>query len=83
MKKQKRLTYIELEARLAECEKARSGQAGLAFKVARKGGVSVYRLGRFPVTLYYNQWIRLLNAAGMLRTFLEESKKAGKLKVGK
>jgi hypothetical protein len=83
VKKLKRPTYVELEARLAACERARAGQAGLAFKIAKKGGVSVYRLGRFPVTLYYEQWIRLLDSAGMLRTFLEQSKQAGKLKVGK
>ena len=42
-------------------------------------GVSVYGLGRFPVTLYYEQWIRLLDSADELRTFLEENK--GKLKL--
>jgi len=43
--------------------------------------VSVYGLGRFPVTLYYEQWVRLLDAAGDLRTFLEENKSEGKLKL--
>ena len=43
--------------------------------------MSVYGLGRFPVTLYYEQWARLLDAAGDLRTFLEESKAEGKLKL--
>jgi hypothetical protein len=43
--------------------------------------VSVYGLGRFPVTLYYEQWARLLDAAGDLRTFLEENKAGGKLKL--
>lgn len=83
MEKLKKPSYMELEARLAECEKARAGQVGLTFKVSKKGGVSIYRLGRFPVTLYYRQWIRLLDAAGMLRTFLEQSKMAGVLKVEK
>jgi hypothetical protein len=41
----------------------------------------VYGLGRFPVTLYYEQWIRLLEAVPQLRTFLEENKTAGKLKL--
>jgi hypothetical protein len=41
--------------------------------------VSVYGLGRFPVTLYYEQWLRLLDAAGELKAFLEDNK--GKLKL--
>ena len=45
-----------------------------------KGGVSVYGLGRFPVTLYYEQWIRLLDASKDLREFLEENKHRLKLK---
>jgi hypothetical protein len=76
-------TYEELKARLAEMEKQggsrRSG--ALDFRVGEKGGVSVYGLGRFPVTLYYEQWARLLEAAPELRKFLEESKAAGKLKL--
>ena len=76
-------SYEELKARLAELEKhgatRRSGD--LDFKVGEKGGVSVYGLGRFPVTLYYEQWIRLLEAGEGLRTFLEENKAAGKLKL--
>jgi hypothetical protein len=72
----------ELLARIAELEK----QAGtkkpgqMQFKVSEKGGVSVYGLGRFPVTLYYEQWQRLLSAADDLRTFLEENKSKLKLK---
>jgi hypothetical protein len=42
--------------------------------------VSVYGLGRFPVTLYYEQWNRLLEAAPKLREFLEENKSKLKLK---
>jgi len=76
-------SYEELKARVAELEKQsgsrRSGQ--LDFRVGEKGGVSVYGLGRFPVTLYYEQWIRLLDASKELRAFLEEQKSAGKLKL--
>jgi len=54
----------------------------LEFKVGEKGGVSVYGLGRFPVTLYYEQWQRLLGAADELRLFLEENKGKLKLKSG-
>jgi hypothetical protein len=75
-------TYDELKARLTELEKQqgqkRSGT--LEFRVGEKGGVSVYGLGRFPVTLYYEQWNRLLDAADKLREFLEENKSKLKLK---
>ena len=42
--------------------------------MGEKGGVSVYGLGRFPVTLNYEQWMRLLDVSGDLRKFLEENK---------
>ena len=74
-------TYDELKARLAELEKSgvqRSGE--LSFKVGEKGGVSVYGLGRFPVTLYYEQWNRLLEAGPKIREFLAENKSRLKLK---
>jgi hypothetical protein len=72
-------TYEELKARLAELEAKQSRAAVLSFKVSDKGGVSVYGLGRFPVTLYYEQWVRLLDKAPELREFLEANK--GKLKL--
>jgi hypothetical protein len=77
-------TYEELKARLAELEKQGAGRrrfGDLEFKVGEKGGVSVYGLGRFPVTLYYEQWIRLLDASEKLREFLDENKASGKLKL--
>src|SRR5438876_12361761 len=75
-------TKEELLARIAELEKqAGAKKTGrLEFKVSEKGGVSVYGLGRFPVTLYYEQWQRLLGAADGLKTFLEENKSKLKLK---
>ena len=77
-------TKEELLAKIAELEKkAASGSkrtGSLEFRVGEKGGVSVYGLGRFPVTLYYEQWIRLLDASGDLRNFLEENKPRLKLK---
>jgi hypothetical protein len=48
--------------------------------VSAKGAVSVYGLGRFPVTLYYEQWVRLLDSGDALRTFVEENKSKLKLK---
>ena len=76
-------SYDELKARLAELEKQGGGRrtGQLDFRVGEKGGVSVYGLGRFPVTLYYEQWTRLLDASTQLRDFLEENKTAGKLKL--
>src|SRR5271155_3748398 len=73
----------ELLARIAELEKqAGSRKKGsLEFRVGEKGGVSVYGLGRFPVTLYYEQWIRLLDVGTELRAFLEENKRKLKLKT--
>jgi len=75
-------TKEELLARIAELEKQAGGRAkgSLEFRVGEKGGVSVYGLGRFPVTLYYEQWVRLLDTADTLRAFLEENKSRLKLK---
>jgi hypothetical protein len=75
-------TYEELKAQLAALQEKNKGRAARAidFKVSEKGGVSVYGLGRFPVTLYYEQWIRLLDQATELRAFLEEHKPSLKLK---
>ena len=45
---------------------------GVSIKVSEKGGVSVYGLGRFPVTLYKEQWAKLLDMASDIRAFLTE-----------
>lgn len=58
-----------LQAENARLREAR--QPGLSAKVTDKGGVSVYGLGRFPVTLYKGQWVRLLDFAETLRTFMK------------
>ena len=75
-------TKDELLARIAELEKqVTTKKAGkLEFRVSEKGGVSVYGLGRFPVTLYQEQWSRLLDAAEDLRVFIEENKSRLKVK---
>ena len=76
------ISYEELKARLAELEKQtpRGNGGGLSFKVSAKGAGSVYGLGRFPVTLYYEQWTRLLAHAEQLRSFLEANKGTLKLR---
>jgi hypothetical protein len=77
-------SYDELKARVSELEKQAGGKTGgLEFKVSEKGAVSVYGLGRFPVTLYYEQWVRLLDVAQALRRFLDENKARLKLKEPK
>ena len=52
----------------------RRTEKGLSLKVSQKGAVSVYGLGRFPVTLYKEQWERLLEMAEDIKTFIEENK---------
>ena len=63
----------ELERLRAEnaALKAR-GSKGVSLKVSEKGGVSVYGLGRFPVTLYKEQWAKLLDMADDIRAFMTE-----------
>ncbi|HEX5481808.1 MAG TPA: hypothetical protein VFZ08_04195 [Terriglobia bacterium] len=75
-------TKEELLARIAELEKQADAKKGrkVEFKVSEKGGVSVYGMGRFPVTLYYEQWRKLLDAVDELRSFIEENKDRLKLK---
>ncbi len=64
----------ELERLRAENEalKRRTNRA-VSLKVSEKGGLSVYGLGRFPVTLYKEQWNKLLDMADEIRTFLREN----------
>jgi hypothetical protein len=50
-----------------------------SLKVSEKGGVSVYGLGRFPVTLYKEQWLKLLAMADDIRRFIDEN--ASRLKT--
>ena len=64
----------ELDRLKAENERLRNqGQRGVSLKVSEKGGVSVYGLGRFPVTLYKEQWTKLLGMADEIRTFITEN----------
>lgn len=68
------VTETELERLRRENAALKAGkEKGLTFKVSEKGGVSVYGLGRFPVTLYKEQWIRLLDVAGDLMDFIQKN----------
>jgi hypothetical protein len=62
----------ELERLRAENERLKKGSSkGTSLKVSEKGGVSVYGLGRFPVTLYKEQWKKLLDMSEDIRNFME------------
>ncbi len=70
----------ELERLRAENEALKAkGARSTGIKVSEKGGVSVYGLGRFPVTLYKEQWLKLLAMADDIRKFIVENE--GRLKV--
>jgi len=70
----------ELERLRAENERLKKAASrGGSIRVSEKGGVSVYGLGRFPVTLYKEQWLRLLDMAEDIRGFIRDN--ADKLKV--
>lgn len=78
-------TEEELKAELErlkkenESLKARTSK-GVSLKVSEKGGVSVYGLGRFPVTLYKEQWTKLLDMADDIRRFIQENESKLKAK---
>jgi hypothetical protein len=63
----------ELERLKAENERLKTQRGrSVSLKVSEKGGLSVYGLGRFPVTLYKEQWTKLLAMADEIRAFLKE-----------
>ena len=64
----------ELERLRAENERLKKrSERATGLKVSEKGGVSVYGLGRFPVTLYKEQWWKLLDMADEIRAFIKEN----------
>ena len=67
------------ELQRLRAEKAVREKAGLSLKVSEKGGVSLYGLGRFPVTLYKEQWEKVLESAPLIQEFLKAH--AAELKV--
>ncbi|MGA7539783.1 MAG: hypothetical protein WBW93_13570 [Steroidobacteraceae bacterium] len=74
----------ELARLRAENERLKqSGRGKLAMKVSEKGALSVYGMGRFPVTLYKEQWLRLLSMAEEIRTFIEANQDSLKAKESK
>jgi hypothetical protein len=71
----------EVERLKAENEALKARRSGAtSMKVSEKGGLSVYGLGRFPVTLYQEQWLKLLDMADDIRTFIAAHKSELKAK---
>jgi hypothetical protein len=74
-------TTAELERLRAENARLKkTASRGISMKVSEKGGVSVYGLGRFPVTLYKEQWTKLLDLADDIRSFIRENEQSLKAK---
>jgi len=64
----------ELERLRSENAALKKGASdGIRMKVSEKGAVSVYGMGRFPVTLYKEQWLKLLNMSKEIRAFIAEN----------
>jgi hypothetical protein len=65
----------ELERLKAENQalKERRRTSSVSMKVSEKGAVSVYGLGRFPVTLYKEQWQKLLSMSDDIQAFISEN----------
>ena len=77
----------ELQAKLAaleaENERLKAGaRKGVSMKVSDKGGLSVYGLGRFPVTLYPEQWTKLLDMGAEIRAVIDDNRARLKWKEG-
>ena len=60
----------EIERLRAENERLKGGRGKASMKVSEKGALSVYGMGRFPVTLYKEQWLRLLAMADEIQAFI-------------
>ena len=77
---------VQAELARLRAENERLKQAGrgkLAMKVSEKGALSVYGMGRFPVTLYKEQWLRLLSMAEEIKAFIEANQDSLKAKDAK
>ena len=71
---------LELERLRSENAALKKAAAtGITMKVSEKGAVSIYGMGRFPVTLYKEQWLKLLGMSDDIRTFIAANE--GKLKT--
>jgi hypothetical protein len=74
----------EIERLKAENEslKKPSARGTLSMKVSEKGALSIYGMGRFPVTLYKEQWLKLLGISEEITKFIKENDSRLKTKEG-
>ena len=70
---EQKMARLEAENRRLREQMTERKPGQLRLKVSEKGGLSVYGLGRFPVTLYKEQWTRLLDHADEIKSFLKEN----------
>ncbi|HEV3020539.1 MAG TPA: hypothetical protein VGY49_16120 [Burkholderiaceae bacterium] len=71
----------ELERLRNENAALKKGAAtGITMKVSEKGGLSVYGMGRFPITLYKEQWLKLLDMSEAIRAFIAANEATLKVK---
>ncbi len=71
----------ELAALRAENEALKkAGSRGISLKVSQKGAVSLYGMGRFPVTLYKEQWLKILEMSDVIKAFIKDNDAALKAK---
>lgn len=66
-------SLAEAEARIAELEAQMTKRNTVSIKVSEKGAISVYGLQRFPVTLYAEQWQRLIGEVPALQSFMAKN----------
>lgn len=57
-----------------------AGSRGISLKVSQKGAVSLYGMGRFPVTLYKEQWLKILEMSDVIKSFIKDNDAALKAK---
>lgn len=76
----------EMERLKAEAQRLKSvAQEKVSLKVSEKGAISLYGLGRFPVTLYPNQWVKVIEHGDEIKRFAEQNKallSQGRVKAG-
>jgi hypothetical protein len=61
----------KLKAENAALKQAKPARGTLSMKVSEKGALSIYGMGRFPVTLYKEQWLKLMGIADEIKDFIE------------
>jgi hypothetical protein len=76
---EQRIAELEAMVKAAKAE----ARATIQFKVSEKGAISVYGLGRFPVTLYRDQWTKLMGSGAALAKFIQDNEAALSVKAPK